>query len=297
MEGKMPVLDLQELEGHSEKLREVCEKWGCFRVVNHRVPLELMAEMKSVSRQLLDQPTEIKRRNVDVIPGSGYMAPSQNNPLYEALGLFDIASSVSVSNFCTKLEASPHQREIIESYAQAIYKSAVDIASKMTTSLGLTDYSFEGWPCQFKINKYSFTPEVIGSSGVQIHTDSGFLTVLQDDETLGGLEVMDKSGAFVAVEPSPGTLVVNLGDVAVPWSNGILRNVQHRVQCKGAGIRMSIATFLSPPRDKLIEAPAEFVDAEHPRLYAPITYEELRRLRSSKKLHSGEVLELVRLGK
>lgn len=81
--------------------------------------------------------------------------------------------------------------------------------------MGLTGYSFEGWPCQFRINKYTFTPETIGSSGVQIHTDSGFLTILQDDENLGGLEVMDESGVFVAVDPSPGTLVVNLGDAAV----------------------------------------------------------------------------------
>uniref|UniRef100_A0A803LMS7 Fe2OG dioxygenase domain-containing protein n=1 Tax=Chenopodium quinoa TaxID=63459 RepID=A0A803LMS7_CHEQI len=237
MEGKIPVIDAHQIEEKSIKLREIIEKWGCFRVINHGVPLKLMAEMKSVSKELLDLPIEIKRRNVDVIPGSG---------------------------------------EIIESYARATYKAAIDIASKMSMSLGLTDYSFEGWPLQFRINKYSFTPEVIGSSGVQIHTDSGFLTILQDDENLGGLEVMNESGEFVAADPLPGTLVVNLGDVAVPWSNGILRNVQHRVQCKGAGIRMSIATFLSPPPDKIIEAPAEFVDAEHPRLYAPITYEEFK---------------------
>ena len=105
-------------------------------------------------------------------------------------------------------------REIIENYAEAIYKSAIDIAVKMSTIMGLKEYSFKGWPCQFRINKYSFTPESIGSSGVQIHTDSGFLTILQDDENLGGLEVMNESGEFVAVDPCPGTLVVNLGDVA-----------------------------------------------------------------------------------
>lgn len=110
MEGEIPVVDLEQIEGKSEKLREICEKLGCLRVINHGVPLKLMAEMKSVSRQLLDLPDEIKRRNVDVIPGSGYMAPSDKNPLYEALGLFDVASSVSVSTFCSRLQASPYQR-------------------------------------------------------------------------------------------------------------------------------------------------------------------------------------------
>jgi len=105
-------------------------------------------------------------------------------------------------------------REIIETYAQAIHELAIDLGRKLAKSVGLVSDLFKGWPCQFRINKYNFTPETVGSSGVQIHTDSGFLTILQDDENVGGLEVMDKSGAFVSVDPCPGTLLVNLGDVA-----------------------------------------------------------------------------------
>lgn len=92
---------------------------------------------------------------------------------------------------------------------------ATDIGRKLAESVGLFLDLFKDWPCQFRINKYSFTPESVGSPGVQIHTDSGFLTILQDDENVGGLEVMDKySDQFVAVDPWPGTLLVNLGDFA-----------------------------------------------------------------------------------
>ena len=108
---------------------------------------------------------------------------------------------------------------MIEKYAQAVYEQIVDIGKRLAESLGLVDGDYlKGWPCQFRINKYNFTPESVGSSGVILHTDSGFLTIVQDDEDVGGLEVMDKSGAFVAVDPCPGTLLVNLGDVAkVPY--------------------------------------------------------------------------------
>lgn len=296
MSEQTPVIDLQKFEEDPQKLREASE-WGCFRIVNHGVPTKLMAEMKGVVRDLLDLPVEIKQRNKDVIPGSGYMAPSEKNPLYEALGLFDVGSSLSVSSFCSQLQVSAHQRETIEMYAQAIYKLAIDLASKMAKSMGVACYCFEGWPCQFRINKYTFTQESIGSSGVQIHTDSGFLTILQDDENIGGLEVMDQSGTFVAVDPWPGTLLVNLGDIAVPWSNGRLCNLQHRVQCRDVGLRYSIATFLSPPPDTIVEASPEFVDAEHPHLYSRFTYEEYRKLRATTKLHAGEALELVRVDK
>ncbi|KAM1361609.1 hypothetical protein EV2_027485 [Malus domestica] len=294
----IPAIDLKKIPDAEEyrKLREASETWGCFRLVNHMIPPALMSEMKSVVRSLLDLPMEIKKQNKDVIAGSGYMAPSKVNPLYEALGLYDLGSGQAVDSFCSQLNASSYQREVIEKYAQAVYEQIVDIGKRLAESLGLADSDYlKGWPCQFRINKYNFTPESVGSSGVQLHTDSGFLTILQDDEDVGGLEVMDKSGAFVAVDPCPGTLLVNLGDVAKAWSNGRLCNVKHRVQCREATIRISIATFLLGPREKeVVEAPPEFVDSEHPRLYVPFSYEDYRKLRLSTKLQAGEALALVR---
>uniref|UniRef100_A0A2N9J610 Fe2OG dioxygenase domain-containing protein n=1 Tax=Fagus sylvatica TaxID=28930 RepID=A0A2N9J610_FAGSY len=268
----IPAIDMQKLEDDGEqqeqhkKLREASEEWGCFRIVNHKIPLSLMSEMKKVVRELLDLPMEIKMRNTDVIAGSGYMAPSQGG----------VAG-----------------REIIEMYAEAIHELAIDLGRMLAKSMGLDSDLFKGWPCQFRINKYNFTPESVGSSGVQIHTDSGFLTILQDDENVGGLEVMDKSGTFISVDPCPGTLLVNLGDIAKAWSNGRLCNVKHRVQCKEASIRVSIASFLLGPKEA-VEAPPELIDSQHPRQFVPFTYEDYRKLRISTKLQAGEALQFVR---
>ncbi|CAK7357549.1 unnamed protein product [Dovyalis caffra] len=293
-ENGVPTIDLHQFPGQYEKLRKTCVDWGCFRLVNHNISLSLMADMKMVVRSLLDLPSDVKKRNIDVIAGSGYMAPSKVNPLYEALGLYDMGSSEAVETFCSQLDATPYQREIIGMYAKAIHEAAKDIAQKLAECMGLSGDLFEKWICQFRINKYNFTPETIGSSGVQIHTDSGFLTILQDDENVGGLEVMNPSGVFVAADPAPGTLLVNLGDMATAWSNGRLRNVQHRVQCKEATIRISIASFLLGPKEE-VEAPPELVDSEHPRLYVPFTYEDYRKLRLTTKLQAGEALELKRI--
>ena len=71
----VPVIDLNQFPNSEEykKLREASEEWGCFRLVNHTIPLSLMAEMKKVVRSLLDLPMEIKKRNTDIIAGSNYM--------------------------------------------------------------------------------------------------------------------------------------------------------------------------------------------------------------------------------
>lgn len=109
-ENSIPTIDLQDFPGQYEKLRKACEEWGCFRIVNHNISLTLMSEMKTTVRSLLDLPMAIKKRNTDVIAGSGYMAPSSVNPFYEALGLYDIGSSQAVQNFCSQLDATPLQR-------------------------------------------------------------------------------------------------------------------------------------------------------------------------------------------
>ncbi|KAE9456263.1 hypothetical protein C3L33_11820, partial [Rhododendron williamsianum] len=288
-----PVIDLQNFPSQSDELIHACEQWGCFRIINHPIPATLMSEMKFVVRSLLDLPPEIKRRNTEVIAGSGYVAPTKINPLYEGLGLYDVGSTEAVLEFCSQLDASPPQRDTILRYSQAVHDLAMELGSKIAESMGLGKDLFKGWPCQFRINKYSFTPESVGSSGVQIHTDSGFLTILQDDENVGGLEVMDKkSGEFVSVDPMPGALLVNLGDIATVWSNGRFYNVKHRVQCKEAKTRLSVALFVLGPKEAAVEALPQLVDTEHPRLYDPVVFEEYRKLRLSTGMRAGEALSL-----
>ncbi|KAK2422089.1 2-oxoglutarate-dependent dioxygenase DAO [Trifolium repens] len=96
----------------------ICQWWWTTReyeggrgIINHTIPLNLMAEMKIVVEALLDLPMEIKKNNKDVIAGSGYMAPSVVNPFYEALGVYDLGSSQAVQQFCSQLNVTPHQRE------------------------------------------------------------------------------------------------------------------------------------------------------------------------------------------
>lgn len=293
----IPVVDLQDFPGERGKLMEACEEWGCFRIVNFEgmLPESLLQEMKQVVNSLLDLPPEIKARNRDVIPGSGYMAPSLINPLYEALGLYDASSLPAVDAFCSNLDATPHQRGVILKYAKAVNEVMMDIARKIGQGLGVKGFSFEDWCCQFRINKYSFSPQTVSSPGVQLHTDSSFLTLLHDDKDIGGLEVMTRSGEFQSVDPCPGTLVVNLGDIAPVWSNGRFLNVKHRVMCKEAGTRLSIASFLLGPRAGVVEAPPQLVDSEHPRLFSPFTYQDYRSLRMSKNLQTGETVGCFRI--
>ncbi|KAL1207722.1 2-oxoglutarate-dependent dioxygenase DAO [Cardamine amara subsp. amara] len=295
--GLILIIDLSEDSDKflNQKLREAGEKWGCFMVINHGLSLSLMAEMKKTVRDLHERPCEVKRRNTDVLLGSGYKPRSELNPLYESFGLFDMSSPQDVNNFCDQLEATTDQRDIMLKYAKATDGLARDLSRRLAESYGVVDTHFyRGWPSQFRINKYHFNTETIGKSGVILHTDPGFLTILQGDEDVRGLEAMDKtSGSFFPINTLPSTFLVNLGDMATIWSNGRLYNMKHRVNCIDPKVRFSVSSFLLGPMDRDLEAPAELVDDEHPRLYKPISDGGLRKIRLSMNLHDGESLKFI----
>lgn len=110
MEEAVPVIDLLSSPAEGGSLLSACEGIGCFRIVNHGIPTELLAEMKAAVKSLFDLPEDVKRRNSDIILGSGYVGPTKENPLYEAFGLFDAGRAADVDAFCSQLHASPHHR-------------------------------------------------------------------------------------------------------------------------------------------------------------------------------------------
>ncbi|KAL0301335.1 UNVERIFIED_CONTAM: 2-oxoglutarate-dependent dioxygenase DAO [Sesamum radiatum] len=159
--------------------------------------------------------------------------------------------------------------------------------------VGLGGELFKGYEYQMKLNKYNFSQASRGETGGVMHTDDGFLTVLQDDERVGGLEVVNKlTGEMLAVDPMPGALLINVGDIGMVWSNGRFHNVKHRVQCYESTDRISISFFALAPKDEKVEARAELVDSDHPSRYRPFQFAEYRKLRVSTRSGSGEALEL-----
>jgi len=104
-------------------------------------------------------------------------------------------------------------RQIVKTYSQAIHDLASTISQKMAKCLGVVGVDFKDWPFILRSIKYSFAPENIGQMGAQLHSDTGFITLLQDDETVTGLELLDDSGLFKAVPPKSGSFLCIIGDV------------------------------------------------------------------------------------
>lgn len=89
------------------------------------------------------------------------------------------------------------------------------------------------------------------------HTDFGALTLLAMSGTVGGLEVQTPEGTWAPVRVSPGSLVINLGDMMERWTNDRWRSTLHRVaNPPGVSLaesrRQSIGFFVHPNYDATI---------------------------------------------
>ena len=107
------------------------------------------------------------------------------------------------------------------------------------------------------------------------HEDINVITLLLGAEE-AGLELKEKDGSWLPVNPPAGSIVVNIGDMLQRLTNHRLPSTSHRVvnpapERRGVA-RYSTPFFLHFASDFLIETLPQTVDAEHPDHYPePIT--------------------------
>lgn len=102
------------------------------------------------------------------------------------------------------------------------------------------------------------------------HEDINVITLLMGAEE-PGLQVLSKQGEWLSVNPSPGSLVVNVGDMLQRLSNDVLRSTTHRVvnpvRERASNARFSMPYFLHFNPDFLIETLPGCIAPGRPNLY------------------------------
>lgn len=133
------------------------------------------------------------------------------------------------------------------------------------------------------------TPPAEGQLRTGMHTDFGSLTLLLRSETAGGLQVQGDDGDWHDVPDIPGTLVVNIGDMMARWTNDQWRSTLHRVANPPTvdgtqPARQSMAYFLHPNYDSMVEALPGCVTTSRPAAYPPIMAGEHMREKLVKRV-------------
>ncbi|KAM3339042.1 gibberellin 2-beta-dioxygenase 6 [Capsicum galapagoense] len=276
---ELPLIDLNGLKSEDEREKTRCEdaiakassEWGFFQVVNHGVSLELLRKMRREQMKLFKAPFEKKATcgllNNSYRWGNSTATCPKQFSWSEAfhIPLTKISEATCYGEFTTL-------REVMMEYATSMQDLAKSLAGVLVRKLGHKDREIREIcnesACFLRLNHYPACEISEEIFGLVPHTDSDFLTILDQDE-VGGLQLM-KDSKWVAVKPNHNALIVNIGDLFQAWSNDVYKSVEHKVMANGKKERFSIAYFLCPSYDSLIGS------CKEPSVYKKFTFGEYR---------------------
>ncbi|XP_020519352.1 gibberellin 20 oxidase 1-like [Amborella trichopoda] len=277
----MPLISLLEiLDGKRESeayenlckdMVMACESWGFFKLVDHGIPNVVIESMKERCLGLFDLPMEqkLKGERSSNLP-LGYSPTNtdygHNLPWAESLQL--LQSPQQVLTFSKKVfgnEHSPFSDAMLD-YMHAMDALGMLIFEMLAHGLGLPhDYFSKNFEekeaTMIRINRYPPCPLPSKCLGLGSHSDPHTLTILLQDE-VGGLQVLKKDEEWVGIRPLPNSFIINVGDTLEAWSNGRLKSVVHRAVVNKEKQRFSIAYFLSPASDMVVDSPSQLIDQE-----------------------------------
>ncbi|MGC1021395.1 isopenicillin N synthase family oxygenase [Pantoea agglomerans] len=279
--AELPVIDFALLSGNQQQQQQVLEKLsqaardvGFFYLINHGIDRKLLDEVQHVARKFFALPQADK--------SAVAMANSPHFRGYNLAGVeitrsqpdyreqFDIGAErealpVTADSPTWQRMQGPNQwpetlpelQTVVTRWQQQMTAVALELLRAFAGALNLPRNAFDNlygdYPNEhIKLIRYPGRTEGESRQGVGAHKDSGFLTMLlQDDQP--GLQVEVTPDNWIDASPLPGAFVVNIGELLELATNGYLRATVHRVVSPPqSSERLSIAFFLGAQLDAVV---------------------------------------------
>ncbi|MQL99762.1 hypothetical protein Taro_032485 [Colocasia esculenta] len=287
----IPIIDLSLPRPRAVQLvTAAAREWGFFQVINHSVPLNHISAVLSAVKAFNELPTEAKAAYYTHDQTRGF-AFNTNFDLYKT-GAASWKDTVRVVTAPTPPDPAviPEVcREELLAWDQTARGLAARLMGLLSEGLGVEAGRLQGLSClEMRAvlgHYYPYCPQPELTLGVVAHTDPTALTVLVQNE-VGGLLIKKGSvfddGEWFEIDPVPGAIIINIGDILQIISNDEYKSAEHKVIANPRQTpRISVVVFCVPGKtdDSTYYGPLpELVSKEKPARYRQFTMSEFRRL-------------------
>ncbi|KAJ6319506.1 hypothetical protein OIU77_011017 [Salix suchowensis] len=297
---EFPVISMEKLHGEErvatmEKIKDACENWGFFELLNHGISHELMDTVERMTKEHYKKCME--QRFEELVASKALEGVQTEITDMDWESTFHLRH-LPKSNIAEVPDLDDEYRKVMKEFALKLEKLAEELLDLLCENLGLEKgylkkalYGSTGSPTfGTKVSNYPPCPKPDLVKGLRAHTDAGGIILLFQDDKVSGLQLL-KDGQWIDVPPMRHSIVVNLGDQIEVITNGKYKSVEHRVIAQTDGARMSIASFYNPgseaviyPAPALVEKEAE----EKKKLYPKFVFDDYMKLYAGLKFQAKE---------
>ncbi|VFQ88921.1 unnamed protein product [Cuscuta campestris] len=308
-----PIINLEKLNTEERaatmaQIKDACENWGFFEVVDHGISVELLDTVEKLTKEHYKKSMEERFKEMVASRGLDAVQNEINDLDWESTFFLKHLPS---SNISQVPDLEDDYRSVMKEFANELEKLAEKLLDLLCENLGLEKgylkkafYGSKGPNFGTKVSSYPPCPNPDLIKGLRAHTDAGGIILLFQDDKVSGLQLL-KDGQWVDVPPMRHSIVINIGDQLEVITNGKYKSVMHRVIAQTDGNRMSIASFYNPgddavmyPAPELVEKEAEedkekypkFVFDDYMKLYAGLKFQDKEpRFEAMKALQSSPI--------
>ncbi|XP_004486198.1 1-aminocyclopropane-1-carboxylate oxidase [Cicer arietinum] len=288
----MGKLNTEERKATLDKMKDACENWGFFELVNHGISIELMDTVEKLTKEHYKKCMEQRFKEMVESKGLEYVQSEINDLDWESTFFL---RHLPVSNISEIPDLDQDYRKVMKEFAVKLEKLAEELLDYLCENLGLEKgylkkvfYGSKGPNFGTKVSNYPPCPKPELIKGLRAHTDAGGIILLFQDDKVSGLQLL-KDDKWIDVPPMRHSIVINLGDQLEVITNGKYKSVMHRVIAQTDGARMSLASFYNPGDDALISpAPTLVKENETSEIYPKFVFDDYMKLYVGLKFQAKE---------
>jgi isopenicillin N synthase-like dioxygenase len=297
--------DIGDPEGFAQALGGSFQRFGFAVVSDHGVPSEIIARAEATAKEFFALPEDVKKAYHLAGTGGqrGYIPfgieTAKDAKAFDLKEFWHIGRELPAGDPLRAVMPDNLWPSEVEEFRQAelaLYEALETAGLRLLRGIArylkldpdFFDATVENGNSVLRLLHYPPTQGGGPNIRAGAHEDINTITLLLGAEE-AGLELLDRDGNWLPVQPREGQLAVNVGDMLQRLTNNVLRSTTHRV-INPAPERASIARYSMPfflhfRPDYLIETLPGCIGPDRPNLYPdPITahdylYQRLREIK------------------